>query len=376
MKNKLHILFLCGWYPSKILPTNGDFIQRHAEAVALNNNVSVLHIISDKNLKVGYEIEQKEINGISVNIGYLKATKNPILKLFRFWKAYLLLLKKINPFDVVHLNETYPFGLFALHLKWVKKIPFIISEHWTGYHFLTKKNISLGRQIISKIIINKACFVCPVSNDLGISMQKNGLKGNYKTIPNVVNTSIFKPTEEKKINFNIIHTSSLLEKQKNISGMLKVAKKLEEEIGHFTWKFIGGDSEPFKQLIHQLDFKKSSIEFYSHIDQPELVKHLQHASIFVLFSNYENLPCVILESFACGIPVIATDVGGIKEYFPSEFGTLIPKGNETELLNTLLALYHANTPNPQKMQAYAKQNFSKKAIENQFSNLYQKCITS
>jgi len=45
--NKLHVLFLASWYPSRILKSNGDFIQRHAEAVALQHKVSVIHVKSD-----------------------------------------------------------------------------------------------------------------------------------------------------------------------------------------------------------------------------------------------------------------------------------------------------------------------------------------
>jgi hypothetical protein len=36
--NKLNILFLSGWYPNRVLPTLGNFVQKHAEAVALNCN--------------------------------------------------------------------------------------------------------------------------------------------------------------------------------------------------------------------------------------------------------------------------------------------------------------------------------------------------
>ena len=73
----------------------------------------------------------------------------------------------------------------------------------------------------------------------------------------------------------------------------------------------------FKDQLKKLDFKKAKIEFINHIPQQELVSHLQSASIFVLFSNYENLPCVILEAFSCGVSVIATKVGGIQEFFPN-----------------------------------------------------------
>ena len=61
LKKKLHILFLCGWYPSSVLPQNGDFIMRHAEAVSSKHKVSVLHIISKPGMtKTSVEIEKYE----------------------------------------------------------------------------------------------------------------------------------------------------------------------------------------------------------------------------------------------------------------------------------------------------------------------------
>jgi glycosyltransferase involved in cell wall biosynthesis len=374
LKKKLHILFLCGWYPSKVLPTNGDFIQRHAEAVSLEHKTSVLHVISTKEIKS--KIDFKEINGVSTYIGYVKETTNPVLKHFLFWKIYKQILKKIEEFDLVHLNEVYPFGIAALHLKVIKKKPFIISEHWTGYHLPQSKEIGFIQKIISKQISKKASFICPVSNHLKNAMEQFGLKGTYKTVPNVVDTNLFKPQKKEKNTFTIVHISSLLDPHKNISGMLRTAKELEKRIGSFTWKFIGGSSNEFSSLINELHFSSAKIEFINHIPQQELVKELQQADVFVLFSNYENLPCVILESFSCGIPVIATNVGGINEYFPKSFGKLIAKGNESELLDALLCSHQNDDDNSAKMHLFAKEYFSKKAIANLFSETYYKSLST
>jgi hypothetical protein len=70
LKKKLHILFLCGWYPSSVLPQNGDFIMRHAQSVQLKHNVSILHIITKT------DISKTEIEVIKEG-GYL-----PILPMY------------------------------------------------------------------------------------------------------------------------------------------------------------------------------------------------------------------------------------------------------------------------------------------------------
>ena len=360
MNAKLNVLFLCGWYPSRVLPTNGDFIQRHAEAVLLKHNVNVLHIISDKKNTENIEITFKVINGIETHIAYLKATKNPFKKAFLFLKAFKLLIKKVGVFDIVHLNELFPFGIFSLYLKLIKKTPFIITEHWTDYKFPLSNKISFIQKIISKVIAKNASFICPVTKDLENSMIQFGLKGKYKAIENVVDTTSFIPIETKNEVFSIVHISNMNDTHKNISGLLKVIAILQNKIDNFHFKMIGEDSDKYKPLSKKLGIKPETIEFINQIPHSLVIKHLQEANLFVLFSNFENLPCVILESFACGTPVISTDVGGIKEHFPDNYGTLIPAKDEQKLEEEIINLYKKehNFSLKKEMHNYIKSNFS------------------
>ena len=373
MRNKLNVLFICGWYPSRVLTNNGDFIQRHAEAVSLKQNVSVLHIITDKNCTKNIEFTSKKTNGIQTHIAYVKKTNSRVVKLIQFCRAYLILLKKVKPFDVVHLHELYPFGLFALHLKWLQKKPFLISEHWSGYLTPKLKNRTFFQKIILNLITKNASFICPVTQNLADSMEHFGLKGNYFPVPNVVDTKLFLPKKKEENEFTIIHISNMVP-LKNVPQMLQVAKKLEIEIGAFTWKFIGEKIDGFSSLIKDLQFKTANIHFINHIAHKELVKEIQNANVLVLFSDYESLPCVILEAFSCGIPVISTDVGGIKEYFPHNFGFLIEIGNKKELLEKIKQTQQQKLATSKEMHAYAKSNFSKEAIATIFSDLYNKAL--
>ncbi|MCK5637765.1 MAG: hypothetical protein KAH67_03580, partial [Flavobacteriaceae bacterium] len=86
-KKKLHILFLNSWYPSKVLPNNGDFIQRHAEAVALKHRVTAIHVITDQNITKN-TIEDSNLNGVRTLIAYLKPYNSKFTKQFYFFKAY------------------------------------------------------------------------------------------------------------------------------------------------------------------------------------------------------------------------------------------------------------------------------------------------
>jgi glycosyltransferase involved in cell wall biosynthesis len=158
--------------------------------------------------------------------------------------------------------------------------------------------------------------------------------------------------------------------------MLKVARILEDQIPNLTWNFIGGKADQFTELIDQLDFKRKTINFIDHVTQKELAVYFKNASLFVLFSNYENLPCVILEAFSSGLPVISTNVGGIEEYFPSNFGCLIEKGNTKQLAEKIKEAGKQKYSNKREMHLYAKKHFSKEAIATNFSKLYNQAINN
>jgi glycosyltransferase involved in cell wall biosynthesis len=377
LNNKLNVLFLCGWYPSRVLPTNGDLIQRHAEAVFLIHNVTIIHIITDTKSKKNIDLTSEVINGIETNIAYLKHFKNPIKKIFFFIKAFNILIKKSGSIDIVHLNELFPFGVFSLYLKWFKKTPFIITEHWTDYKHPLSNKISYVQKTISKVIAKNSSFICPVTKDLENSMSKFGLKGNYKTIENVVNTEFFYPIETKNNIFSIVHISNMNDAHKNISGLLRVIANLQNKVDNFHFKMIGENADKYKLLSKELGIKSENIEFINQIPHTLVIKHLQEANLFILFSNFENLPCVILESFACGTPVISTDVGGIREHFPNNFGKLISSKDEHKLEEEIINFHNKkhNISLKKEMHTYIKSNFSDAVIASKFSNLYYKSLS-
>jgi glycosyltransferase involved in cell wall biosynthesis len=110
------------------------------------------------------------------------------------------------------------------------------------------------------------------------------------------------------------------------------------------------------------------------VPHKEIANNLKESNLFVLFSNYENLPCVILEAFSCGVPVISTNVGGINEYFPKDFGFLIDTKDEDALLQKTIEVYTNFKTNKEKMHHYVENNFSTVTIANQFSELYNSAL--
>ena len=372
-----HILFLTSWYPDRILKDNGDFIQRHAQTVALRNNVTVVHAIKDEKLKRNkFQVEVTEKRGVKEVVVYVKPSRFRPFNLIYLWQAYLHGLKYVSSFDIIHLNVVYPAGLIGIYLKNKFKKPLLLTEHWTGLHPKNFKQLSFYKKFLIQKILKSVDLVLPVSSHLGKSIQQIETSVKYQVIPNVVDLDRFSVTSSPKNKcIEFLHLSNLNDQHKNITGMLNVAVRLVKE--GYVFKFhIGGngDLNLIKEFItnHQLqDF----ILPFSRLEHDEVKAKMNDSNCFVLFSRYENQPCVQAEALACGVPVIATNVGGVGEFLPDGFGILIDSENEEDLYQAMLEVINKKSfASPLEMHHYAKDNFSKEEIANQYHKVYQEIL--
>jgi len=372
LKKPLHILFLTGWYPSRASNNVGDYIRRHAEAVSILHDVTVIHVITDKKTKGKVEIVEETINNVRTLIAYIKPSKTIFSKIYRFIIAYNILLKITGKYDFVHVNKLYPVGIISMFLRILKNKKYIISEHHHIYHKPFNKKIGFVEKHLSKIITKNATYVCPVSDNLGDAMQRFGLTGNYQKVPNVVKTDIFYPKSNKPNDiFTLLHVSGM-SSLKNVDKILEVIADMQKYIPKYIIYLIGNESEELKDKAKSLNIKQENIKVIGLIDQEELSKFYRKSDVFLLFSSIENLPCVILESFSSGTPVISSNVGGISEYFPKKFGFLIETGNKKALLENILKV-HSNfdAASSKNMHSYVVKHFSPKSIALQFDKLYR-----
>jgi glycosyltransferase involved in cell wall biosynthesis len=118
------------------------------------------------------------------------------------------------------------------------------------------------------------------------------------------------------------------------------------------------------------------VEISGEIPLKEVAERMRRSDALLLFSRYENFPCVIPEAWASGIPVLSTDVGGIREYLTDEKGTLIPSEDESALAQTLIQwAQHPNQFNAQSLREYAESMFSVDAVAQAYDDVYREAIT-
>jgi glycosyltransferase involved in cell wall biosynthesis len=380
--NKIKVLFISSWYPNRVRPTLGNFVQKHAEAVSLYAYVTVLHVCFDDNLyDKNLEIVSTEINSIKTLYIYCKKSGNILIRFCRYLNAYSngikMVTKQQGTPDIIHANILFPVGLVFYFLNSFKKNPFVISEHWTGYLPDDHTKIGFIQKYFSKKIVSKASMVLPVSEDLKNAMIALGFHGIYKVLPNVVDTKLFSIVQKKNTSIkNILHVSSFVDAHKNISGILRVIKKLSEIRQDFSLHFISdGNQEPFIVQAKNMRLLNRYVFFHGEKKTHEVAKMMQQSDFLLLFSNYENFPCVIAEAYSCGLPVISTDVGGISEHLTDKHGIIIKQKDEEALLHAInKMLDNVGTYDKIFLHEYALNNFSYESVGKKIIDVYSEIL--
>ncbi len=389
---RLKILNLCRWYPNRYDPMPGLFIQRHAEAAALYAEVSAVYAqcVPQNERDQTYETEVEEKNGVRAAHVYYREPRTRIpgwrqlVKTWRFLKAVELGIQAVSGsvlnFDLVHVHVLTRLGAVALYLKWKYGTPYVITEHWTRYLNLTQRFRGSFRKWLTRLVVKHAAVVTAVSQDLIRAMQQHGLKNpDYRVISNVVDPVFFDvipPSKNREIK-ELVHVSCFTDDQKNVSGLLRVIRDLAatRHDFHFTLIGEGEDLERMKTEAIRLKIPEQNLEFTGLLEGKPLAEAMARAGALVLFSNYENMPVVINESFALGIPVFSTEVGGIAEMVRDNKGFLVQKGDEQGLKKALNDFLDEKlTFDTVALRETAHRKFSKDAVGRDILKIYQTAL--
>lgn len=384
----MKILWLASWYPHVDNPFDGDFVQRHARAAAIYDHITVFYVyqsglhdqVEEKTKKISEGVVEKIFS-----FGFSKTGFQFIDRLVYNWKYYHTYKKTIEAHfieeglpDIIHVHVPMKAGMVA---RWIKRkwnIPFVITEHSAHYAMGTtddffQKGIFHRRQVAG--IFKQANTVVNVSSFLAERLKHIFSLKDVRVIHNTVNTSLFYYNPSGQAKFRFVHVSTLADHQKNVTGIVNAIRQLFQKRNDFEFVIVGPAGDDLKKYVSDLSLDKF-VSFTGEIPYDEVAFQMQQASAMVLFSRYENSPCVIGEALCCGLPVISSDVGGIKEVISSDNGILISSGNEDELAAAMDRLM--NNYKEYKREAIAekaKAMFSYDVIGEQFHDLYTEILT-
>lgn len=132
----------------------------------------------------------------------------------------------------------------------------------------------------------------------------------------------------------IITTAARLVPWKGIDGIIRVTAELDDDV-HLLVIGDGPELSNLKRLAKSLGID-GRVHFTGRVTQMEVFSLLSNSDVFILNTEYEGLPHIILEAIAVGVPVVATDICGNPEVIENEKnGLLVPVKDDAALKDAI-----------------------------------------
>lgn len=380
----MKLIWLPSWYPNKLSPYDGDFIQRHAQAVSQEADVQVLYVVKDIAGRITQTVHREEQTSgrlketiiyyyVPPRLGLISAAWSFIKRKMiyrRFIKQYIV--QNGKP-DLLHVHIAMNAGQEVLYVKRKYGIPYVLTEHWTGY--LAEADDRLEQHSIFyrywlKKIIRRASKITTVSHVLGKAMQQYFPGMEYIVVPNVVNTAIFYPGPPKhKARLKLVHISNL-RPQKHPKLLLEALAMLRGRGVDFTMDIFGEKDEEVITLSGFFGLQQH-VFFKGEVPQPMLADALREADALVFYSAYETFGCVIIEANACGLPVIVSDIPVFHETVEEGINGIFAKpASAAELCSALLKFTEARQQFQPSQIAAGTEKYNYQQVARQFMNIY------
>jgi glycosyltransferase involved in cell wall biosynthesis len=281
--------------------------------------------------------------------------------------------KIARDYDVLHYHDDVDLTFIIFSLLFKKRK--LLHYHTLGETFGRYRANVLCRHIIKNAVRMHVCN-SRSTQDLLLSL---GVP-EHKTVilPNGVNTDLFFPDPKKKIG-NLILFVGRFERRKGIHVLLSSLQHLNIPCRLVIIAPPSSNSKYSREILNQIKIEKKrgrhEVEWIGAKLGNELAEWYQKASVFVCPSLREAFGITNVEAMACGVPVVASNVGGIPEIVEDRrSGILVPPNNPKKLASALETLL-SNGALREKMGKRGRElilkRYSWKVIAKEMSTIYE-----
>ena len=212
-------------------------------------------------------------------------------------------------------------------INWKERLS---SSRWHNFLPMQKK--------VAPQLKNIICVSQPSKEDVISEFKVDEKK--ITVIPNGIDIEIFKPSSIKKsLSFRIVTTASADIPLKGLRHLILALPRVIRQFPLTSLTVIGKSPEKsnLNKLIDDLDLE-DKITFRSGISEKEIVKTYHDSDIAVIPSLYEGFGFGAGEAMACGVPLISTDSGGLKQVI-GDAALKIKPGSVNEIEEGILKLF-------------------------------------
>ncbi|MDW7726922.1 MAG: glycosyltransferase family 4 protein [Candidatus Methanoperedens sp.] len=318
----------------------------------IGGDACVVYNLKRQQVKLGYEvhvvtskceeIKDREVLKFglrehSFNLDRITPRRVVSLVLLSLWGFKNL--KKFKP-DIIH-SHSADIGFFISIVARLYGIPVINTCH--GISFNDGNYMPLKR-FAERVFLNYSGFKKVVAVDTkGMNdLYAAGIR-NAVYVPNGIDIHRFKNHKKRENSKTKFLFVGRLEKQKGVIYLIKAAEVLKDR-NDFEIIIVGegSESDSLIRTVQELDLR-GIIKFKGKVDEQILNEYYMGCDAFILPSLWEGMPLTLLEAAAAGMPIIASDVGGISSLFTNgENALIIGQKNAEALASAMLKLMGDN----------------------------------
>jgi len=294
--------------------------------------------------------------------------------------VFTFLYKKRKEYEIIHCHIVQGFQtIVALFFKYIfnKKVIVKMSSSGETSDLKVLKELKFGRLFLRWI--RNVDVIISVCKKASLEILNNGFsKETLVEIPNGIDINRFsKSSSKNKKDIRTITYIGRLDSYKGVDFLLKGFKELLSKVDNVRLNIVGDgpDETLLKNEAKDLGIL-DNITFKGR--QEDILSELYNTDIFVLPSLSEGMSNVLLEAMACGLPVVATFVGGNSDLIRDRYnGILIPPRDSTMLSAALLELLE-DEELAQRLGEEARKtiekNYSMDQIVDKYIKLYERLL--
>lgn len=369
-QQRRHILIMSSWYPNRLDQFVGNFVQRFAELLALDHDVSVIHTLGDKTNKTIEVVDQNE-NGVRVVRAYHPISKNKIRHWWNQRKALRACFQLIEDVDLIFAHVLLPRAYQFTAAKNYYHRDLIVLEHASYYRTEVSKRISALNKRMMKRASRHVEQFCAVSELLANDMKNVLPTVKPVIVPNFVDAELFKPAERTDgQRRKFLHISTLDALTKNPELLFEGFYAAYQANKNISLTIISDQNTKQWQrwtAAHQLS---EAVTWIGPLNWEEIAAEMRQHDCVIITSGYETFNIVLAEAWCCGIPVISTPVG-IANDLDVSLGVQLKEANVAELATAIEIITSGVLHfNPKVIREYGLQ-FSKENVLKQLKELFE-----
>ena len=292
----------------------------------------------------------------------------------RFVRALREIERDQGPVDVVHAHFYTNARWLPLAHRWCTT-PYVVTEHSTGWSGRNPDNQVTARGFaIARRTYEHAARVIPVSEDLQRNIEQRGITARFTVIPNPSDAEVFapEPVAPRVDGPARLVTVSRLAPVKGHADLLTAVRTVEEGGRPVQLDIVGnGPSRPDIERRIAADGLADRVVLTGRLAPTEIAARLRSSDVYVMASHDENLPVSVIEALLTGIPVVATDVGGVRELV-TEGMQLVPS-HDPAAIAAALSRTLAALPDPEtrvRRGELARTRYSYDAVGTRLAEVY------